>query len=119
MISVPSSRHCTFICSLSVHKILKFHSTPPNLQFYVDDIEDEWGYEDTPFDYIHARFLVGAILDWPKLMHQAFQFGFHPSSPMPLCCQQTNQNVWSDAPSQVAGSNFKIGIRLYTPQMAA
>lgn len=46
---------------------------PPNLQFYVDDIEDEWGYEDTPLDYIHARFLVGAILDWPKLIHQAFK----------------------------------------------
>jgi hypothetical protein len=68
-------------CSLSVHNILKFHSIPPNLQFYVDDIEDEWGYEDTPLDYIHARFLVGAILDWPKLIHQAFKFGLHPQSP--------------------------------------
>lgn len=47
--------------------------TPPNLQFYVDDIEDEWGYENTPLDYIHARFLAGGILDWPRLMHQAFK----------------------------------------------
>jgi methylase of polypeptide subunit release factors len=46
---------------------------PPNLQFFVDDIEDSWGYEDQPFDYVHARFLAGSILDWPKLMRQAYQ----------------------------------------------
>src|SRR5271155_4740725 len=46
---------------------------PPNLQFLVDDIEDSWGYEDQPFDYVHARFLAGSMLDWPKLMRQAYQ----------------------------------------------
>ena len=45
---------------------------PPNLQFLVDDIEDQWLYEDQPFDFIHARFLAGAIRDWPKLMTQAY-----------------------------------------------
>ncbi|ERF76624.1 hypothetical protein EPUS_04444 [Endocarpon pusillum Z07020] len=46
-------------------------SVPPNLEFIVDDVEDEWGYEHQPFDFIHARFLAGAIRDWPKLMRQA------------------------------------------------
>lgn len=45
---------------------------PPNLQFIVDDIEDEWGYEDRPFDFIHARYLAGSIRDWPRLMKQAY-----------------------------------------------
>jgi SAM-dependent methyltransferase len=45
---------------------------PPNLKFLVDDIEEEWGYEHQPFDFIHACFLVGAIKDWPRLIRQAY-----------------------------------------------
>lgn len=45
---------------------------PPNVQFLVDDIEDQWLYEDRPFDFVHARFLAGAIRDWPKLMKQTY-----------------------------------------------
>ena len=45
---------------------------PPNLKFLVDDIEEDWGYEDQPFDFVHACFLVGAIRDWPRLIQQAF-----------------------------------------------
>lgn len=45
---------------------------PPNVSFQVDDIEDEWTYE-TPFDYIHSRYLAAAVRDWPRLVRQAFQ----------------------------------------------
>ncbi|KAM5507685.1 hypothetical protein McanMca71_000953 [Microsporum canis] len=45
---------------------------PPNVKFIVDDVEDEWGYEDSPFDYIHGRFLIASIRCWQKLIHQAF-----------------------------------------------
>ncbi|DAA77364.1 TPA_exp: hypothetical protein A8136_6624 [Trichophyton benhamiae CBS 112371] len=45
---------------------------PPNLKFIVDDVEDEWGYEGSPFDYIHGRFLIASIRDWPRLIKQAF-----------------------------------------------
>ncbi|KAK2865212.1 hypothetical protein FQN49_003801 [Arthroderma sp. PD_2] len=47
---------------------------PPNLKFFVDDVEDEWGYESSPFDYIHGRFLIASIRDWPKLTRQAFRY---------------------------------------------
>ena len=40
---------------------------PPNLQFEVDDCEEEWGF-DKKFDYIHMRNLSGAIANWPKLI---------------------------------------------------
>ncbi|KIW07998.1 uncharacterized protein PV09_00944 [Verruconis gallopava] len=46
---------------------------PPNLQFEVDDIEQEWQYS-YQFDFIHCRYLNGAIRDWPKLVQQAFKY---------------------------------------------
>jgi SAM-dependent methyltransferase len=46
---------------------------PPNLNFIVDDIEDEWGYENDKFDFVHARYRAGAIKDWPRLIEQAFR----------------------------------------------
>jgi hypothetical protein len=49
-------------------------SVAPNVQFYVDDMEDDWDLENDPFDYVHARFLAGAILDWPRLIKQAFEY---------------------------------------------
>ncbi|KAK2762057.1 hypothetical protein FQN54_001064 [Arachnomyces sp. PD_36] len=45
---------------------------PPNLKFIVDDVESPWGYEDKPFDYVHARFLVGGIKDMPRLVQQSY-----------------------------------------------
>jgi hypothetical protein len=52
----------------------KYDRVPPNAKFIVDDVEDEWGYESNPFDYVHGRFLVGSIRDWPRLMLQAFRY---------------------------------------------
>jgi hypothetical protein len=49
------------------------HSVPPNLSFYIDDFEDEWGYESQPFDFIHARHLASSVKDWPRLVRQAFK----------------------------------------------
>ncbi|KAL2214974.1 S-adenosyl-L-methionine-dependent methyltransferase [Thermoascus aurantiacus ATCC 26904] len=46
---------------------------PPNVKFIVDDIEDEWLYENDSFDFIHARFLVFSIRDFPKLIKQAYK----------------------------------------------
>ncbi|ETN43894.1 uncharacterized protein HMPREF1541_11025 [Cyphellophora europaea CBS 101466] len=46
---------------------------PPNVKFYVDDIESPWTYgPDESFDYIHQRALSGSIKDWPALFKQAF-----------------------------------------------
>ncbi|KAL1980724.1 hypothetical protein VTN96DRAFT_3606 [Rasamsonia emersonii] len=45
---------------------------PPNVKFLVDDIEDDWGYEKTPFDFIHARYLCHSIKDFKKLIRQAY-----------------------------------------------
>ncbi|KXL42988.1 hypothetical protein M433DRAFT_70868, partial [Acidomyces richmondensis BFW] len=46
---------------------------PPNVQFYIEDVETAWTYPDhEAFDFIHARFLAGAIADWPQLLRNCY-----------------------------------------------
>ena len=45
--------------------------TPPNLQFEIDDATLEWTYRPGTFDYVHMRYLLGAIIDWNELFRQA------------------------------------------------
>ena len=47
-------------------------SVPPNVQFFVDDLEDEWQFE-APFDFIFSRFMTGSIRDWPRYMKQCYE----------------------------------------------
>ncbi|KAL1994793.1 hypothetical protein VTN49DRAFT_980 [Thermomyces lanuginosus] len=46
---------------------------PPNLKFFVDDIESEWAEENNPFDFIHARYLTGSIRDFERLIEQCYR----------------------------------------------
>ncbi|KAM5359177.1 hypothetical protein ACJZ2D_014675 [Fusarium nematophilum] len=48
-------------------------AVPPNVSFFVDDLEDVWEYS-TKFDFIFSRFLTGSIRDWPKFFNQSFEF---------------------------------------------
>lgn len=45
---------------------------PPNLKFELDDITRPWTYDPDTFDYIHMRWLVGAIPDWTALYKEIF-----------------------------------------------
>ncbi|KAK4457559.1 Phosphoethanolamine N-methyltransferase 1 [Cladorrhinum samala] len=45
---------------------------PPNVAFYVDDLEEDWTYTE-PFDFIYGRMLTGALTNWPKFFERAFQ----------------------------------------------
>jgi SAM-dependent methyltransferase len=47
---------------------------PPNLQFEVDDVEDQWEYGKTKFDFIHARNLLMAIRNWDRLIEQSLAY---------------------------------------------
>ncbi|KAL4731187.1 hypothetical protein ACLX1H_000148 [Fusarium chlamydosporum] len=44
---------------------------PPNLTFYIDDLEDPWTFS-YKFDLIHGRMLTGSIRDWPKFIQQSY-----------------------------------------------
>ncbi|KAK3988729.1 S-adenosyl-L-methionine-dependent methyltransferase [Cladorrhinum sp. PSN332] len=46
---------------------------PPNLTFEIDDIENDWLWGESKFDFIHGRELIMAIRDWPRLLRQAYR----------------------------------------------
>ncbi|KAK2764504.1 hypothetical protein FQN54_009199 [Arachnomyces sp. PD_36] len=46
---------------------------PPNVQFEIDDCEDEWLYAENSFDFIHVRGLYGCVADWDRFYEQAFR----------------------------------------------
>lgn len=46
---------------------------PANVKFEMDDAEEEWTFQEK-FDFIHVRYMAAAIVDWSKLMRQAFDF---------------------------------------------
>ncbi|OBS25028.1 hypothetical protein FPOA_05564 [Fusarium poae] len=45
---------------------------PPNVQFQVDDMEDEWTFSE-PFDYIYCRFMTVSFANWPRFFEQSFK----------------------------------------------
>ncbi|CAG7559801.1 unnamed protein product [Fusarium equiseti] len=45
---------------------------PPNVQFQVDDMEDEWTFSE-PFDYIYCRFMTVSFANWPRFFEQSFE----------------------------------------------
>ncbi|KAF4953755.1 hypothetical protein FGADI_5748 [Fusarium gaditjirri] len=45
---------------------------PPNVSFYVDDLEESWDYSNR-FDFVIASFLTGSILDWPKFFSESYK----------------------------------------------
>nr|CEG04995.1 unnamed protein product [Fusarium clavum] len=51
---------------------------PPNVSFYVDDLEESWDYSKK-FDFVFARFLTGSIRDWPKFFSESFKYATFPS----------------------------------------
>jgi SAM-dependent methyltransferase len=46
---------------------------PPNCQFEIDDVEEEWPYRPSHFDFVHGRDLMTAVRDWPRLMEQSYK----------------------------------------------
>ncbi|EGX46144.1 hypothetical protein AOL_s00110g308 [Orbilia oligospora ATCC 24927] len=46
---------------------------PPNVKFEIDDAESQWTHPDNSFDFVYARYMLGSIADWPKLIGQAYQ----------------------------------------------
>ncbi|GJN72255.1 hypothetical protein PLICBS_006327 [Purpureocillium lilacinum] len=46
-------------------------TVPPNVTFYIDDLEDTWTFHDK-FDFIYSRMLTASISDWPKFLQQSY-----------------------------------------------
>jgi SAM-dependent methyltransferase len=47
---------------------------PPNLRFEIDDaVVQPWSWKEDYFDFIHMRYLFGAIKDWNALFKEAYR----------------------------------------------
>ncbi|KAK2786934.1 hypothetical protein FQN53_005880 [Emmonsiellopsis sp. PD_33] len=86
---------------------------PPNVKFEVDDIEEDFAHPQ-PFDYIHSRYLAGAIKDWPRLIRQTFQLSISKKSLKPggwTECYDADYNIVSDDGSLKEDSPLARNIR--------
>ncbi|KKA23329.1 hypothetical protein T310_2639 [Rasamsonia emersonii CBS 393.64] len=99
---------------------------PPNVKFVVDDVEQEWA-NPQPYDFIHCRYMVGSIRDWPKLVRQCYQ-NLRPGGWVEF--QDTTNRLYSEDGTLKADNNLlklmtglidacaKIGISGdFTPQI--
>ncbi|CAG1982094.1 unnamed protein product [Fusarium graminearum] len=46
---------------------------PPNVKFEIDDASLRWTWDNNTFDFIHIRYLFGAIKDWTSLFQEAYR----------------------------------------------
>ncbi|KAI2467281.1 S-adenosyl-L-methionine-dependent methyltransferase [Annulohypoxylon bovei var. microspora] len=46
---------------------------PRNVQFLVDNVEEEWVQPPNSLDYIHSRQMAPSIRDWPAIISEAFK----------------------------------------------
>ncbi|KAL2126814.1 hypothetical protein VTI74DRAFT_189 [Chaetomium olivicolor] len=46
---------------------------PPNLFFEHEDMTQPWSFADNSFDFVHMRYLFGAVADWDELFKQAYR----------------------------------------------
>ncbi|KAK2031308.1 methyltransferase domain-containing protein [Colletotrichum zoysiae] len=76
---------------------------PPNVTFYIDDVEDEWTYS-YKFDFIFGRMLTGSIADWPRFIQQSYEFlepgGWIELSDILLDLQSDDGTVGPDCAAQ-------------------
>ncbi|KAI6080913.1 S-adenosyl-L-methionine-dependent methyltransferase [Hypoxylon rubiginosum] len=46
---------------------------PPNVKFELDDCTQPWTWAEDTFDFVHGRYLFGAIADWTEWFRQAYR----------------------------------------------
>ncbi|EWC47655.1 hypothetical protein DRE_03275 [Drechslerella stenobrocha 248] len=46
---------------------------PPNVNFEVDDFNDEWLFGESKFDFVHGRALYGSVKDWNLLLERVLK----------------------------------------------
>lgn len=66
---------------------------PPNLQFEIDDLESEWTTGHAAFDFIHVRYMMACVSDWPALFRKAYR-GLKPGGY--LESQEPTLRIFSD-----------------------
>ena len=83
---------------------------PPNCVFEVEDVEEDWTFRTSSFDFIHAREFLTAIRDWRKLARQSFAH-LKPGGWLELSA--TIPDVSSDDDTIPANSAYLEAARLF------
>jgi len=83
---------------------------PPNCQFEIDDVEEDWPYRPNHFNFIHGRDLMTAVRDWPRLIAQS-QTHLKPGGWLQL--SSTIPDIHSDDGTLPPDSGYKEAGRLY------
>lgn len=83
---------------------------PPNLNFEIDDVEEDWPYRPAHFDFVHARDLMTAVRDWPRLISQAYTH-LKPGGWIQLAC--TIPGALSDDDSIPPNSGYIEASNIY------
>lgn len=65
----PSSE----VVGIDLSKMQPTH-VPPNVEFQIDDINSRLYKENTEYDLIHVRELLGSVVDWPELIGKCFEY---------------------------------------------
>nr|XP_036585202.1 methyltransferase domain-containing protein [Colletotrichum truncatum]KAF6795099.1 methyltransferase domain-containing protein [Colletotrichum truncatum] len=70
---LPYSQTCTSLHSTYFAERLSSDSfsTPPNVKFEIDDIEEPWTHTQ-PFDYIHSRMMTSALSNWRSYLQKCY-----------------------------------------------
>lgn len=65
----------------------------PNVEFVIEDFEEDWHYSNDYFDFIHGRTLSGSVGNWKELFEKAYKHlkpgGWFEMHEAPIWC-------WSD-----------------------
>ncbi|KAJ5585305.1 uncharacterized protein N7459_005105 [Penicillium hispanicum] len=74
----------------------------PNIEFIVEDFENEWMYERNHFDFIHARCLAGCVADWPAFIRRIYDHvkpgGYFESHESAVWARSDDGSLKEDSP---------------------
>lgn len=94
---------------------------PPNVEFEIEDIEDDWLFSKDSFDFVFGRELLMAIHDWPRLIKQAYDHlkpGGYLELQMTLpktCCQDGSLDLETSSYAETARLLFECGRLMKVP----
>jgi ubiquinone/menaquinone biosynthesis C-methylase UbiE len=98
---------------------------PPNLQFEIEDIEEDWLFSKNSFDFIFGRELLMAIRDWPRVIQQAYDH-LKPGGYLELemtypktYCEDNSIDLETSAYAESARLLFECGRQMNVPWEAS
>ncbi|KAI0803849.1 S-adenosyl-L-methionine-dependent methyltransferase [Xylaria sp. FL0064] len=61
------------IIGIDISRIQKTNAVPPNVKFFIENVENPWPTPTDSIDFLHIRGLAGGVTDWPALFKQAYE----------------------------------------------